>query len=75
MSKTAAVVLDSWKLSIFKRHLDAAAYKYDEPLPFTDGTLVLRVHYEWVHKLQPILMAAQLECASKKASSQAQVTP
>jgi hypothetical protein len=50
MSKKAATVIDDWKLPIFKRHLDAAGYKYDEPVPFTDGTLVLKVHYEWVHE-------------------------
>lgn len=63
MSKTAGVVLDEWKLPIFKKHLDAAGYKYDEPVPFTAGTLVLKVHYEWVHELKPIIEAAQRECA------------
>jgi hypothetical protein len=66
MSKTAATVLDDWKLPIFKKHLDAAGYKYEEPIPFTkDGkTLLLKVHYEWVHELLPIIKAAQRECAT-----------
>lgn len=64
----AGVVLDDWKLPIFKKHLDAAGYKYDEPVPFTNGTLTLKVHYEWVSKLQPIIEAAQRECAKVKAS-------
>jgi hypothetical protein len=66
MSKTAAVVLDAWKLPIFKNHLDAAGFKYEEPIPFTDGTLLLNVHFEWVHQLQPIVKAAQHECAAQR---------
>lgn len=66
MSKTAAVGLDDWKLPVFKKHLDAAGYRYDEPLPLTDRTVLLKVHYEWVHELQPIIEAAQRECAKLK---------
>lgn len=64
--KTAGIALDTWKLPIFKRRLDAAGYKYEEPVPFTDGTLILKVKYEWVHELQPIIEAAQKECAELK---------
>lgn len=69
MSKKAAVGIDDWKLPVFKKHLDAAGYKYEEPVPFTtDGsTLILKVHYEWVHELQPIIEAAQRECADRKS--------
>lgn len=70
MSKTAGIGLDDWKLPIFKKHLDAAGYKYEEPVQFTAGTLILRVHYEWVHELQPIIEAAQRECAEKRAHPQ-----
>jgi hypothetical protein len=62
-------MLDDWKLPVFKKHLDAAGYKYEEPVPFTDGTLTLKVHYEWVHELQPIIEAAQRECAKSKGKS------
>ncbi len=64
----AGVVLDDWKLPIFKKHLDAAGYKYDEPVPFTNGTLTLKVHYEWVSKLKPIIEAAQRECAELRST-------
>lgn len=66
MSGTAGVVLDDWKLPVFKKHLDAAGYKYEEPIPFTAGTLTLKVHYELVHELKPIIEAAQSECAKLK---------
>jgi hypothetical protein len=66
VSKVAGTVLDDWKLPVFKKHLDAAGYTYEEPVPFTAGTSVLRIHYEWVHELKPIIEAAQRECAEKR---------
>jgi hypothetical protein len=69
VSGTAGVVLDDWKLPVFKKHLDAAGYKYDEPTEFTAGTLTLKVHYEWVHQLKPIIEAAQRECAEMRSRS------
>lgn len=65
--KTGAVVLDRWKLSIFKKHLDAAGYKYEGPDTFSTETVVLRVYCEYLHELQPIIEAAQRECAQQKA--------
>ena len=65
MSK-AAVALDDWKLPIFKRHLDAAGYKYEEPVPFVDGTLILTVYYEWVRDLKPIIEAAAYSSMVKR---------
>jgi hypothetical protein len=66
MSKVAGVVLDDWKLPIFKKHLDAAGYKYEEPVAFTEGALILKVNYEWAHKLQPVIEAAQQECRTHR---------
>jgi hypothetical protein len=75
VSGTAAVVLDDWKLPVFKRHLDAAGYKYEEPVPFTEGTLTLKVRYEWVHELQPIIEAAQRESAGMQRASPTRPPP
>jgi hypothetical protein len=63
--KLAGVVLDAWKLDIFKRHLDAAGFDYTQQPGITDGTLILKVSYEWVFELQPIIEAANAECAAK----------
>jgi hypothetical protein len=60
--KTAGVVIDVWKLAIFKKHLDAAGYSYMEDAGPIKGTMVLRVKYEWVHALQPVVAAANEEC-------------
>lgn len=65
--KVAGIGLDDWKLPIFRKHLDAAGYKYEDPVRFTEGTSVLKVHYKWVHELQPIIEAAQRECAERKS--------
>lgn len=64
--KKAAVCLDDWKLPVFRRHLDAAGYQYEEAVSFTPGTSILQVHYEWVSKLQTVLEAAGRECAERK---------
>ena len=62
----AGVVIDSWKLDIFKRHLDKAGYKYTQhPGPFP-SVITLRVITDFVHKLQPVIKAAQEECAGSK---------
>jgi hypothetical protein len=72
MSKIAGVGLDNWKLPIFKKHLDAASYKYEEPVQFTSETLILKIHYEWAHELLPIIEAAQRECAEQRQPQEAE---
>lgn len=64
--KTAGVVIDDWKLPIFKRHLEGARCKYTEHPGITHGTLTLRVQYEWVSKLKPIIEAANEECRNEQ---------
>lgn len=65
MSK-AAVVIDSWKLEIFEKHLKEAGYTYKILSGLSQNSLTLQVDYEWVAKLQPIIEAAQEECAKNK---------
>lgn len=63
----AGVVIDAWKLPVFKRHLDAAGYQYTEHPGITPDTLTLKVICEWAHKLQPIVKAANDECRAISA--------
>lgn len=58
----AGVLIERWKMLIFKRHLDAAGYKYTEHPGLSVGTVMLHVECEWAHKLQPIVEAAHREC-------------
>lgn len=64
--KTAAVVIDSWKLSIFKRRLAHAGYTFTEHPGLTPATLALTVEFEDVDQLTEVIRAAQLECAERK---------
>jgi hypothetical protein len=64
--KTAAVLIDSWKLTIFKKHLDAAGFVFTEGAGVTKDTLTLKVEFDWVARLQPIIEAANAECANVK---------
>jgi len=56
----AGVVIDPWKLEIFKRHLDKAGFEYE----VTKGKrmTVLTVTTEYAHTLQPVVEEAQREC-------------
>lgn len=49
-----------------KRHLDAAGYSYTEHPGITPDTLTLKVEFEAVHKLKPIVEAAYAECREVK---------
>lgn len=61
--KIAGIVIDPYKLPVFKRHLDAARLEYTEhPGPVKD-TLLLRVKCNFVSEVQPVVEAAQKECA------------
>lgn len=64
--KTAAVIIEKWKLQIFEKHLNEAGYSYEQKPGITADTLILSVSYEWVAELQPIIESAQKECAMEK---------
>lgn len=62
----AGVAIDSWKLDIFRKHLDKAGFKYTVGPGITPDTLLLSVECDWAHKLKPVLERAQAECARRK---------
>jgi hypothetical protein len=64
----AAVVIDAWKLPIFTRHLKEAGFSYEERGPLTpEGKeLTLTVDTPSREKLEPVIIAAQTECARTK---------
>ena len=58
-----AICIDSWKLSIFTRHLDQAGYTNVSVSPFvTPDALMLAVDTPNVVALQTVLQAAVAEC-------------
>lgn len=64
--KKAAVIIEKWKLPIFTKKLRDAGYSYDTVPSITEGTYTLIVQYEIAAELQPVVEAAQAECAAKK---------
>lgn len=66
MSKKAGVMIDDWKLPVFKRILDDAGYAYEQLPGITKDTINLMVEYDFVSKLQPHIEKAQNECRKNK---------
>lgn len=65
--KTAAIVIDSWKLEIYKKVLTEYGFVYTVVNGIGEGTMLLRVEYTFVRDLQPVVEKANLECAKFNA--------
>jgi hypothetical protein len=61
--KKVAIMLDAWKLKIFKKHLDGASFSYKKHPGLTANTLTLKVETDDVPRLKTTVEAAQRECA------------
>lgn len=57
----AGIVLDDYKLPIYKRHLTAANFTYEEAPALIEGTKSLIVNTDDPAKLQQVLRAADKE--------------
>ena len=53
--KKAAIVIDAWKLPIFKKTLDAEGYKYSEHIGPGKYCITLKVETDSIAKLQPVV--------------------
>lgn len=71
--KTAGVVIDAWKLKTFRTHLKDAGFAFTEHPGPTAETLTLRVKYEWVADLKPIIEQAHEYCARLKLAGKDKV--
>lgn len=60
--QTIGIVIDDWKLPIFKRHLDNAGYKIHEQLELTPGTLLLKIKTNDKPALGIVVASAMAEC-------------
>ena len=67
--KTAAVVIDRWKLAIFSKKLVGAGYKYEQFDGITSDSLTLKVEYEVLAKLHNVVKSANEECANMKGKN------
>lgn len=60
--KSAGVAIDTWKLGIFKKHLDRGGFAFTEHPGLTPDAMLLKVETPTIAALQPIIEAAQKEC-------------
>lgn len=58
----AGIVVDDWKLPIFRKHLTDAGYTYEDAGGLTAATTVLKVPYTNMLHLKEVVEAAQEEC-------------
>lgn len=59
------VVIDNWKLPIFKRHLDEAGFAFEQFPNLTPNTMVLTIQTPQVAALQPVIERANKECQNQ----------
>ena len=64
--KKGAIVIDSWKLSIFETHLDEAMYKYTVHEGITADTLTINVETIDVNALAIVVKTANLAAAKSR---------
>jgi len=62
----AGIVIDDWKLNIFKKHLDSSKYQYEVKNGITKDTLSIFVEFENFGVLETIVKAANDEAATSK---------
>lgn len=60
----AGIVIDDWKLPIFKRHLSQAGHVYEQAPGVTKATLLLTVETDNVAALEIVVRAANAEAAT-----------
>ena len=61
--KTVGIAIDRYKLPVFARHLTEAGYAFEQSPGLNPDMLFLRVKTETIAALQPVVEAAQRECA------------
>ena len=66
--KKVGIVLDDWKLPIFKRRLDKAGYKCENFNGPGQNIITLTVMAKTITEVQPIIAAANNEAAQSKKS-------
>ena len=63
---TAAIVIDTWKLPIFKKNLDADGYDYTEHASPELGMITLKVETDNLSSLGLLVKKMQVEASLSK---------
>jgi hypothetical protein len=58
----AGIVLDDWKLPIFRKRLTAEGYRYEDGGSPSPGLTVLTVHFHDLGAMTEAVASAQAEC-------------
>ena len=66
-TKKAGIVIDEWKMPIFKRHLEQAGYTFAK-MPFTKGSLLLHAHTTNLDALKEVLQSAAAEAEKSRGA-------
>ena len=66
--KKAAIIIDEWKLPIFKEHLDDGGFKYEEYPGPNKGQILIQAQCNTIPEIAPLVTAANIEAARFKAS-------
>lgn len=64
--KNAAVVIDDWKLPIFKKILDKAGFAYSQFDGPPENCITLKVQTDSVARLKPFIEKANAKAAKSK---------
>ncbi len=64
--KRAAILIDDWKLPVFKRRLEEAGVTFEQHPGLSPTTLTLRVMCVDPYVLKSVIVAANNECAASK---------
>lgn len=64
----AAIAIDTWKLSIFERHLKQSGYRFENAGTLTKDTLMLKVETTNLEALREVVEAANNEAAMTKGA-------
>lgn len=62
----AAILVDNWKLPIFRRILDEEGYEYEELSKLSKGSSVIKVTTDDLSKLKPIVERMNMEAVRSK---------
>lgn len=62
----AGIVVDDWKLPVFRRRLSEAGFEYEDAGAFTANTTALTVETTNMLALKKVLEECQAECAQSR---------
>jgi hypothetical protein len=62
--KNAAIVIDSWKLPVFTKHLNESDFAFENEQGLVPETVLLKVQYEDLIKLGSVVKVANMWCTA-----------